>query len=82
MTEEERNLDFIISELEQENRLLRARNERLEKREWVGLADEELLGAYGFTAAPMLSDSIVQEAKRELLGTLRKVEAAIKEKNT
>lgn len=30
MTEEERNLDFIIAELEQENRLLRARNERLE----------------------------------------------------
>ncbi len=30
MTEEERNLDLLIAELETENRLLRARNERLE----------------------------------------------------
>ena len=29
MNEQERELDFIIAELEQENRLLRARNERL-----------------------------------------------------
>lgn len=39
MTEEERNLDLIIGDLEQENRLLRARNERLEKRD---LTDEEI----------------------------------------
>lgn len=30
MTEEERNLDLLIADLETENRLLRARNERLE----------------------------------------------------
>jgi hypothetical protein len=30
MTEDERNLDLLIAELETENRLLRARNERLE----------------------------------------------------
>jgi cell division protein FtsB len=29
MTEDERNMDLTIAELEQENRLLRARNERL-----------------------------------------------------
>jgi hypothetical protein len=29
MTEQERELDFMISELEQENRLLHARNQRL-----------------------------------------------------
>jgi hypothetical protein len=39
MTEEERNLDLIIGDLEQENRLLRARNERLEK---MDLTDEEI----------------------------------------
>ena len=29
MTEDEMNLDMLVAELEQENRLLRARNERL-----------------------------------------------------
>ena len=29
MTEEERNMDLTIAELEQENRLLRARNDRM-----------------------------------------------------
>jgi hypothetical protein len=33
---------YAIDVLEQENRLLRARNERLEKRTWVGLTDEEI----------------------------------------
>jgi uncharacterized protein YaaN involved in tellurite resistance len=31
MTEQERQMDLLIAELETENRLLRARNERLEK---------------------------------------------------
>jgi uncharacterized protein (DUF3084 family) len=31
MTEEERSLDLLIADLETENRLLRARNERLER---------------------------------------------------
>jgi predicted RNase H-like nuclease (RuvC/YqgF family) len=31
MTEDERNLDLTVAELEQENRLMRARNERLER---------------------------------------------------
>ena len=31
MTEEERNLDLLIADLETENRLLRATNERLER---------------------------------------------------
>lgn len=30
MTEDERNLDLMVAELEQENRLMRARNERLQ----------------------------------------------------
>ena len=48
MTPEEQNLDMLVAELDRENRLLRARNERLEKeaeqpaqRTWVGLTDEE-----------------------------------------
>jgi predicted RNase H-like nuclease (RuvC/YqgF family) len=31
MTDEEREMDLTIAELEQENRLMRARNERLER---------------------------------------------------
>lgn len=31
MTEDERNLDLMVGELEQENKLMRARNERLEQ---------------------------------------------------
>ena len=33
---------YAVETLEQENRLLRARNERLEKRTWVELTDEEI----------------------------------------
>jgi hypothetical protein len=47
MTPEEQNLDMLVAELDRENRLLRARNERLEletaqPKPWVGLTDEEL----------------------------------------
>jgi hypothetical protein len=52
------------------------------QRTWVGLTDDELLEIYGWRKAPMLSDFIVEEAKQELLGALRKVEAKLKEKNT
>jgi hypothetical protein len=46
MTPEEQNLDMLVAELDRENRLLRARNERLEReaeqrKPWVGLTDEE-----------------------------------------
>ena len=42
MNEQERELDFMVGELEQENRLLRARNDRLEaERGWVGLTSED-----------------------------------------
>jgi hypothetical protein len=54
----------------------------LHPKEWVGLTDDELLEIYGWRKAPMLSDFIVEEAKQELLGALRKVEAKLKEKNT
>lgn len=46
MTPEEQNLDMLVAELDRENRLLRARNERLEKeaeqrKPWVGLTSED-----------------------------------------
>ena len=50
--------------------------------EWVGLTDEELLIAYGWIPAPGAPDWILNGAKEELLGALRKVEAKLKEKNT
>lgn len=48
MTPEEQNLDMLVAELDRENRLLRARNERLEKeaeqrKPWVGLKDSEII---------------------------------------
>ena len=51
-------------------------------RPWKGLTDDELLQAYGWKLASGAPNWILEEAKQELLGALRKVEAAIKEKNT
>jgi predicted DNA-binding transcriptional regulator len=51
-------------------------------RTWVGLTDEELLQAYGWRLASGAPNWLLEEAKQELLGALRKVEASIKEKNT
>jgi len=52
------------------------------KREWVGLTDEELLQAYGWRLASGAPNWFLEEAKQELLGALRKVEAKLKERNT
>jgi len=52
------------------------------KREWVGLTDEELLQAYGWRLAQGAPNWLLEEAKQELLGALRKVETSIKEKNS
>lgn len=46
MSPEEMRLDMLVAELDYENRLLRARNERLEReveqrKPWVGLTDKE-----------------------------------------
>lgn len=50
MDNNEREQDLLIAELDHENRLMRARNERLERelsemkrKEWVGLTDEEVV---------------------------------------
>jgi len=51
------------------------------QRQWVGLTDEELLEAYGWSG-PCEIDFIAAAARTELLGGLRKVEAKLKEKNT
>lgn len=45
MTPDEQNLDMLVAELDRETRLLRARNERLEREQrkpWVGLTDVEI----------------------------------------
>jgi len=54
----------------------------LPEREWVGLTDEELLQAYGWRLASGAPNWLLEEAKQELLGALRKVETSIREKNT
>ena len=58
------------------------RDEPFKQRTWVGLTDEELLQAYGWRLAlGDVPNYLLEEAKQELLGALRKVEASIKEKN-
>lgn len=47
MNPEEMKLDMLVAELDRENRLLRARNERLEReaeqrKPWVGLTDVQI----------------------------------------
>jgi len=57
--------------------------------EWVSLTDDELLKTYGWQfesygqsdRPSSLGQSIVDEAKQEIIDGLRKVEAALKEKN-
>jgi hypothetical protein len=51
-------------------------------RTWVGLTDEELLQPYGWRLASGAPNWLLEEAKQELLGALRKVEAKLKERNT
>jgi hypothetical protein len=47
---EDKELDFLIADLEQENRLLRARNERLEKE--LAKAEEEIARLQSNTLSP------------------------------
>jgi hypothetical protein len=61
---------YAIEILEQENRLLRARNERLEKRTWVGLTDEER------------NDLCYDFGEKSLWSFADSIEAKLKEKNT
>ena len=68
---------YAIDVLEQENRLLRARNERLEKRTWVGLTDEEILELFGVKGS---ADSDINPLR--LLADSRRIEAKLKEKNS
>ena len=63
------------------------------KREWVGLTDDELLKTYGWYGcqfesygqsdrpSSFLGQSILDEAKQQIIDGLRKVEAKLKEKN-
>jgi hypothetical protein len=73
MNDQERELDLMVAELEQENRLLRARNERLQQRTWVGLTDQEIDELHG---SPM---ELEQSGE---LKWVRAIEAKLKEKNT
>jgi hypothetical protein len=58
--------------------------------EWASLTDDELLKTYGWEfesygqsdRSSSLGQSIVDEAKQEIIDGLRKVEAKLKEKNT
>lgn len=83
MTPEEQNLDMLVAELDRENRLLRARNERLERetearKPWVGLTEDEvevLAIKAGFTTTDLMMVGYS-------VGTLADlIDAALREKN-
>lgn len=93
MSPDEQNLDMLVAELDRENRLLRARNERLEreakqKKNWVGLTDNEKLSVcrVGPVYAP---DGFVTrrplDYRKELTGValmaVRQAEVMLREKN-
>ena len=68
MTPEEQNLDMLVAELDRENRLLRARNERLEKKRFAGLTDKEfediIMSAKNATV-PVILWQLIQDKLRE-----------------
>lgn len=73
MTPDEMKLDMLVAELDYENRLLRARNERLEREAeqrklWVEPTDEEI-------------DEIYQGAGQNDLKRARAIGALYREKN-
>jgi predicted DNA-binding transcriptional regulator len=74
--------DDEFARIERENRMKGQPYHFAQQRKWVGLTDEELLQAYGWRLASGAPNWLLEEAKQELLGALRKVEASIKEKNT
>ncbi len=77
MTPEEMRLDMLVAELDYENRLLRARNERLEReaeqrKPWVGLTDVEIsrvVSLAGFApdwAEAQIATQIVRTLEQQL----------------
>lgn len=68
MTPDEQNLDMLVAELDRENRLLRARNERLEKKRFAGLTDKEfediIMSAKNATV-PVILWQLIQDKLRE-----------------
>jgi len=88
MNNEERELDLMVAELEQENRLLRARNDRLEAEQHLqALHDENVrLGLYEpelklvGTVSDLFDEGVIwmRELDRDLLVYI----ASPKEKNT
>lgn len=77
MNPEEMKLDMLVAELDRENRLLRARNERLEReaeqrKPWVGLTDVQIarvVSLAGFSpdwAEAQIATQIVRVLEQQL----------------
>lgn len=77
MTPDEQNLDMLVAELDYENRLLRARNERLEReaeqhKPWVWLTDVQIarvVSLAGFSpdwAEAQIATQIVRTLEQQL----------------
>jgi hypothetical protein len=68
MTPDEQNLDMLVAELDRENRLLRARNERLEKKRFAGLTDkefEDIIMSAPNATVPVILWQLIQDKLRE-----------------
>jgi hypothetical protein len=68
MTPDEQNLDMLVAELDRENRLLRARNERLEKKRFFGLTDkefEDIIMSAPNATVPVILWQLIQDKLRE-----------------
>jgi hypothetical protein len=68
MTPDEQNLDMLVAELDRENRLLRSRNERLEKKRFFGLTDkefEDIIMSAPNATVPVILWQLIQDKLRE-----------------
>jgi hypothetical protein len=67
-------------QIEMANLFAKNMNKKIfDEQQWVDLTDEELLNAYGWRGVAF--DFLGEESSLQVLESLRKVEAKIKEKN-
>jgi hypothetical protein len=56
--------------------------ERLQKREWVGLTDEEIIKCFDSVAFGQVEDDLIINKHVNIFTAIRGIEAKLKEKNT
>jgi hypothetical protein len=79
MSTAEERMQSAIEELEQENRLLRARNNRLEAKQWLGLDDDEIVRVYETTGH---YQTLRPQDRFAMFKFTREIEIQLKQKNS